>query len=66
MTDLEPCPFCGRIPKVYDSAGNILTERKEHYIKCKCGMFITFYPQSRDRESLIKKFNRREKQIRLL
>lgn len=32
MTELKPCPFCGRIPKVEDCGTN------RFFVKCECGI----------------------------
>lgn len=32
MSELKPCPFCGRIPKVEDCGDN------RYFVICKCGI----------------------------
>lgn len=32
MTELKPCPFCGRIPVVEDCGTN------RFFVRCKCGI----------------------------
>lgn len=32
MTDLKPCPFCGRTPVIDDCGTN------RYFIRCKCGI----------------------------
>ena len=51
MTDLKPCPFCGRIPTVEDCGDN------SWFVRCKCGIAQDkLYAQ---RCSAIKAWNRR-------
>jgi len=58
-TKLKPCPFCGRIPRMWDEeedapGGPVVVGR---YISCKCGARL--YSYGDNEEELTKRWNKR-------
>lgn len=52
MTELKPCPFCGRVPKIENC------KDFGYFIKCKCGVEqSTLYAQ---RSYAVRRWNKRK------
>lgn len=60
-TKLKPCPFCGRIPEIWDEeedapGGPVVVD---HYMDCRCGLRLCGLGASK--EDLIKSWNTRKR-----
>lgn len=55
MTELKPCPFCGRMPYIEDCGDY------GYFVKCKCGIESRLYAQKCD--AVRRWNNRKETQV---
>lgn len=62
MTELKPCPFCGRSDPILSRVPGGRDGPAYHKVICGCGaefIDISMYPQETTAESVAAKWNRR-------